>query len=175
MNQRKFALNLLSQGHFTKWQRLAVMYSLVSSCNSSIENKKLTNLTDLAIKLIWKNFPQNFSSLVDSYGSLPFNRQSIRLSWIYREPLVQIVAWEPFCSKCHFWTNGVMYIVGIRRARSIFMQNCESLLPFCEELLTGLFCSISKTTYVIRTRVYYVHFSQWELLMSQKLITWHIH
>ena len=60
-----------------------------------------------------------------------------------------------------------MYIVGIRRARSIFMQNCGYLLPFCEELLTGLFCSISKTTNVIRTRVFYVHFSQWELLMSR--------
>ena len=60
-----------------------------------------------------------------------------------------------------------MYIVGIRRARSIFMQNCGYLLPFCEELLIGLFCSISKTTNVIRTRVFYVHFSQWELLMSR--------
>ena len=55
------------------------------------------------------------------------------------------------------------YIVGIRRARSIFMQNCVSLLPFCEELLTGHFCSISKTTNVIRIRAFYVQFSQWEL------------
>ena len=79
----------------------------------------------------------------------------------------KLVTWEPFRSKCHFWMIWVTYIVGIRRARSIFMQNCGALLPFCEELLTCLFCSISKTTNVIRTRVFYVHFSQWELLMSR--------
>ena len=88
------------------------------------------------------------------------------LSTVMEIETSHFVAWEPFCSKCHFWIIWVMYIVGIRRARSIFMQNCGSLLPFCEELLTGLFCSISKTTNVIRTRVFYVHFSQWELLMS---------
>ena len=37
-----------------------------------------------------------------------------------------------------------MYIDEIRREKSIVMQNCVPLLPFYEELLSGLFCPISQ-------------------------------
>ena len=105
------------------------------------------DLLRMLIHLITFEIPRDLRTRMSFIFSLPENHFVLSASFGQYESYISIIY--------HWNQESEIYLYA-------------NLLPFCKELQPGLCCSIPKTTNVKRTRVFYVHFSQWKLPISQK-------